>query len=152
MVISPKVKKKLFWLFFSLYIANRKRWEEIKLQKSLLLSRFFLYSYCSSSSSFYFARNFCSSLLLLLLRFVSWVLHLFLMLSLNDCWWGLFQTIRNALLSWIHVYVLWNIKGWSCLRVFMKEMRSAENRTPRVCMSSEFFGFNTDVFAFLWYF
>ena len=41
---------------------------------------------------------------------------------------------------------------WSCLIVYMKELRSVENKTHRVCMSFEFFGFITEVFAFLWYF
>ena len=40
-------------------------------------------------------------------------------------------------------------RGRSCFLVYMKEVRSAENRTPRVCLNSEFFGCNTDVFAFL---
>ena len=51
------------------------REEMEKLQKFLLLSRFFLFSHYSSSSNFDFAGNFCSSLLLLLLRCVSYVFY-----------------------------------------------------------------------------
>ena len=40
-------------------------------------------------------------------------------------------------------------RGRSYFLVYMKEARSAETRTPRVCLNSEFFGCNTDVFAFL---
>ena len=65
---------------------------------------------------------------------------------------GSVHIIRNVLLSWIHVYLFRNIKDWSCLEVYVKELNSAENRTHRTCMSSKFSRFNTDVFAFLWYF
>ena len=37
----------------------------------------------------------------------------------------------------------------NCFLGYMKEVRRAENRTPRVCWNSEFSGCNIDVFAFL---
>ena len=39
-------------------------------------------------------------------------------------------------------------QGFEALLVYLKELRIAENRRHRVCMMSEFFGFDTDVFAF----
>ena len=133
-------------------MGNRKKGEGIHFRNFSSLSRFFLSSYCSSSSTSFFAENFCSTPFFLVLRCVSCVFTLAFYVFFGWLLMGVDHIIKNALLSWIHVYLLWNIKIWSCLRVYMKELRSAENRTHRVCMSSEFFGFNTDVFAFLWYF
>ena len=133
-------------------MANRKRGDEINLQIFFSLSRFFFSCYCSSSSSLCFAGNCCSSLLFLLLRLVPWVLHLFLMFSLSECWWELFLSLE---MLYYHefMFICWGIsRGKNCFLDCMTELRSAENRTPRTCMSSEFSGFYTDVFAFLWYF
>ena len=85
----------------------------------------------------------------------SWV---FLSFSLafhawmKDCYCELLKAVR---VLFCHEFMfIWREKSrvCSCSEVYVKELNSAENRTHRTCMSSEFFGFNTDVFAFLWYF
>ena len=130
-VISLLSQLIILTFLFSLYMANRKRGDEKNLQNFLLPFPI---------------------LLLLLLRLVPWVLHLFLMFSLSDCWWELVLSLE---MLYYHefMFICWGIsRGKNCFLGCMTELRSAENRTPRTCMSSEFSGFYTDVFAILWYF
>ena len=139
-------------LLFLLYINQ---WDERRRDKFLHISsssRFFSSSPFSSSPRLGFAEIFCCPHLFLLSRWVSCIFTLVFMLSLDDCWWELFKSLE---MFYYHEFMFnWHgiSRVWSCLLVYMKELRSAENRTHRVCMSSEFSGFNTDVFAFLWYF
>ena len=123
-----------------------------KLQKFLLLSRFFLSSYYSSSPSSSFAGNFCTSSFLLALRCVFLSFSLVFHALMKDCCCQLLKAVR--MLFCHESMFIWCGKSrvCSCLEVYVKELNSAENRTHRTCMSSEFFGFNTYVFPFLWYF
>ena len=150
-VISLLSQLIILTLFFSLYrpIGEEKRRKILRFSPPfpmvplLLLFIFFNLLFCI---------NFLHTSILLGLRCVSCVFTLAFYVFFGWLLMGVVHIIRNVLLSWINVYLLRNIKDWNCLRVSMTELRSAENRTPRTCMSSEFFGFNTDVFAFLWYF
>ena len=128
------------------------REEEIK-----FLSLFFVFPFLLFISIFIFSKirfcwKFCSLQLFLVLRCVSWVLHLF------SCvlWMIVYESCSKPLeMFYCHEFMFnWHgiSRGKSCFLVYMKEVRSAENRTPRVCLNSEFSGCNTDVFAFLWYF
>ena len=137
---------------FSLYIANRKRGEERNLQNFLLLSRFFLSSYCSSSSTSSFAGNFCTLPFFLVVRCVFLSFSLVFHAWMKDCCCELLKAIR---VLFCHEFMfIWCGKSrvCNCFLVYMKELNSAENRTHCVCWNSEFSGCNTDVFAFLWYF
>ena len=148
---SPKSKFSLTLLFL-LYINQ---WDVRRRDKFLHISsssHFFSPSPFSSSSNFPFAGNFCNTPFFVVLRWVSCIFTLVFMLSLDDCWWELFKLLEmfychEFMFNWCGIS-----RVWSCLLVYMKELRSAANRTHRVCMSSKFSGFNTDVFAFLWYF
>ena len=76
----------------------------------LISSRFFSPSLSPSSPRFCFVEIFCCLQFYLLLRFVSWVSILVLHDLMRRLWLWVIQIIRNILLSWIHVYLLWNIK------------------------------------------
>ena len=76
----------------------------------LFSSRFFSSSLPPSSSSFHLAEIFCSLPFLLFLRFVSWVFTLVFHVCFGWLLMRVVQVIRNVLLSWIHVYLLRNIK------------------------------------------
>ena len=137
-------------LFLFIYgpIRDEKR---RKICKLLSLSRWFSSSLPSSFPSLLFAENFYNFSFFLLSRCVSCIFTLVFMLSLDGCWWGLLKSLEmfdghEFMFNWCGIS-----RVWSCLLIYMKELRSAENRTHRVCMSFEFSGFNTDVFAFLWY-
>ena len=151
-VISPQSQKKLLLTFLFLFIRPIGGKEKENFCNLLLPSRLFFSSLSPSSPSFPLAGISTAPSFFLLSRFVSWVFTLVLHVLWDDCWWNLFK-------SWEMFYghgfmVVWCgiSRVWSCLLVYMKELGSAENKTHRVCMSFEFSGFNTDVFAFLWYF
>ena len=144
--------KSSFDFTFSLYLSH---WDEGRRDKFL---HFF------SSSRFFSSSPFSSSSNSPLLEFSTALI---------------FSCFQGDFLEFLHLFscVLWMIvdescskplgmlychefmficcgisRGRSCFLVYMKEVRSAENRTPRVRLNSEFSGCNTDVFAFLWYF
>ena len=128
------------------------REEEIK-----FLSLFFLFSFLLFISIFIFSKvkfcwKFCSLQLFLVVRCVFLSFSLAFHAWTKDCFYELLKAVR---VLFCHEFMFnWHgiSRGRSCFLVYMKEVRSAENRTSRVCLNSEFSGCNTDVFAFLWYF
>ena len=152
MVISPQSQKYLWLYFFSLYIDQLEE-ERRKISATFsslpdsslplflhLLQGFVLLKFAAPFHFFCFQGLF--------LKF----LHLFFMFALDDCWWELFKSLE---MFYCHefMFICYGIsRVWSCLLVYVKELRSPKNRTHTVCMMSEFSGFNTDVFAFFWYF
>ena len=97
-------------------------------------------------------RNFCTSSFLLALRCVFLSFSLAFHAWMKDCCCVLLKAVR---VLFCHEFMfIWWVKSivYSCLEVYVKELSSAENRTHRVCLNSEFSGCNTDVFAFSWYF
>ena len=143
-VISPQSQKYLWLYFFSLYKPIEEKMRSNFLSLSLLISVSLLLHHFHLLQAFLCWKS-ATPIFFLLLRCVFHV-------CLDNCWWELFK-------SWEMFYcheIMFNWDGisriWSCLLVNMKELRSAKNRTHRVCMMSELFRFDTDVFAFFWYF
>ena len=71
------------------------------------------------------------------------------MFFLDDCWWELFKSLE---MIYCHefMFICYRISRiWSCILVNMKELRSVENKTHRVCMMFEFSRFNTDMLTVL---
>ena len=109
---SPKSKISLTLLFL-LYINQLEERRGDKISSTFSsLSRFHFHflSISSSSSSSLVAGNFCSTSFFLLLRCVSWVFTLVSHVCFGWLLMRVVQIIKNVLLSWIHVYLLWNIK------------------------------------------
>ena len=75
------------------------REEEISFCHFLFLFPFLLFISMFIFSKPSFAGNFCSTPFFLVVRCVFCIFTLVYMLSLDGCWWGLFQIIRNVLLS-----------------------------------------------------
>ena len=77
----------------------------------------------SSSPNSLLVENSAAPHLFLLLRFVSWVSTLVLHVLMGRLFMWVIQILRNVLLSWIHVYFIWNIKD---LRLSSKKCERVE--------------------------
>ena len=115
-------------LFFALYKPIRRDFER-NFCTSLLSFPFLFSSPFSSFSSYYLLKFSTATHLLLLLKCVFLSFYTCFHVLWDDCWWNLFK-------SWEMFYghgfmVVWCgiSRVWSCLLVYMKELRSAENRT-----------------------
>ena len=85
-------------------------------------------------------------------RFVSCIFILAFHVFLDGCWWNLFKSLGMFYCHEIRFNWHGKSRGRNCFLVIWQKWKVQKNRTLRVCMNSEFFGFNTEVFAILWYF
>ena len=121
-----------------------------KLQKFLLPFPILLLLLLFIFFKFMFCWNFCTSSFLLALRCVFLSFSLAFHAWMKDCCCKLLKAVR---VLFCHEFMFnWHgiSRGRSCFLVYMKEVRSTENRTPRVCLNSEFSRCNTVRPSSLW--
>ena len=104
---SQKISLTLLILY---YISHLEGECEIKFLHFFSHSQFFSPSLSPFSPSFLLAENSAALQFFLLLRFVSWISTLVLHVLMGRLLLWVIQIWKNVLLSWIYVYLIWNVK------------------------------------------